>query len=65
MFRFLVTRRAFGSPSFGVMPTTQFPPALTPVERAKVDAFFGSKTDKVRRRDAEDATREAPAQASR
>jgi len=50
MFSFFGTKNHFGVPAGAIYPTTRFPPAFTPRERAAVEAFFGSKDGKQSRR---------------
>ena len=46
MFSLFGVKNHFGIPASTVLPTTRFPPAFTPSERAAVEAFFGRKDGK-------------------
>jgi hypothetical protein len=49
MFSFFGAKNHFGVPAGAIFPTTRFPPAFTPRERAAVEAFFGRKDGKQSR----------------
>ncbi len=46
MFSFFGSKNHFGVRAGAIFPTTRFPPAFTPRERAAVEAFFGRKDGK-------------------
>jgi hypothetical protein len=46
MFAFFGSKNNYGVPAGAILSTTRFPPAFTPRERAKVEAFFGRKARK-------------------
>jgi hypothetical protein len=46
MFSLFGAKSHFGVPAGAIYPTTRFPPAFTPRERAAVEAFFGRKDGK-------------------
>jgi hypothetical protein len=58
MFSFFGAKNQFGVPAGAILPTTRFPPAFTPRERAAVEAFFGRKDGKQPRRDGSSEGRE-------
>ena len=48
MFSFFGAKNHYGVPAGAIFPTTRFPPAFTPKERAVVEAFFGRKPGRRR-----------------
>jgi len=65
MFSFFGTKNHFGVPAGAILPTTRFPPAFTPRERAAVEAFFGRKHGKQPRRSRSDEGQETAASSPR
>jgi hypothetical protein len=65
MFSFFGAKNHFGVPAGAILPTTRFPPAFTPSERATVEAFFGRKHGKRRAAHQAEGDRETTARPRR